>query len=82
MSENNARKWRRKKAHFQSFVVSGVTEKNKETYKNIVSNTISEYFIIIFFYILYLRTIKHKFDFNFIIFCMKKHSLRIIKVLI
>jgi len=60
-----------KKAHFQSFVALGVTEKNNETYKNIVSDTISEYFIIIFFYILDLHTIKHKFDFNFIIFCMK-----------
>lgn len=44
-----------KKTHFQYFVSLGVTEKNNETYKNIVSDTISEYFIIIFFYILYLH---------------------------
>lgn len=52
-------------------------ETKNEKYKNIVPDTIPEYFIIIFFYISYLHTIKHKFDFNFIIFCMKKHSLSI-----
>lgn len=88
MSGNNTRKWRYlKKAHFQSFVAfrgdKKRKEKNYEKYKNIVSDTIPGYFIIIFFYISYLHTIKHRFDFNFIIFCLKKHGLlSITKVLI